>query len=108
MSSDPTRLRETWAHIERIRRALFPHLVAEGGLCRVAEVPWCHLPAPKQFAILTASVRWDGITGPDQANILLSQIDDPEKLTEAQRLRLVSMALPGRQAARRREMEMER
>ncbi len=107
MPSDQRRLRETWAHIERVRRARYPHICEEAGRCSIRDLPFADLPDRKKLAILTAAVRWDGISGLDQATILLSNINDPENLTTAQRDRLLRMAAAPEQEARRRGPEME-
>ena len=92
MASDPKCVKQALQHIQRIKAGDYPVVTGTADDYRIIDRPWKDLAEPSKLAILQDAVDWTGITNQDQSMILLSQID-PGKITDAQRTRLIDMAV---------------
>lgn len=92
VASDPKRVKQALQHIQRIKAGDYPVVIGTADDYRIIDRPWKDLAEPSKLAILQDAVDWTGVTNQDQSMILLSQID-PGKITDAQRTRLIDMAL---------------
>jgi len=79
-------------HIERIKDGSYPMVVEQERSHRIEERPWAEMPEPSKLAILQDAVDWTGVSNRDQGHILLSEVD-PGKISDAQRNRLINMAV---------------
>lgn len=92
MASDEKQLAHAMRHIDRIKEGTYPAVVERDGDYRIVEREWNDMPDRSKLAILQDAVDWAGVSNRDQAHILLSEID-PGKISDAQRNRLIDMAV---------------
>jgi hypothetical protein len=90
--SDEERVHRACQHIRRIKASDYPTIVGRDDQYRIEGRPWAELPESSKLAILQDAVDWSGVTNRDRAHILLAEID-PGRITDAQRLRLIEMAV---------------
>lgn len=90
LTSDPKRLNEVMAQIERLKQGTRPAVVGRDGEYRIEDRPWKDVAEPSKLAVLQ-DLDWSGITNRDKGHILLSVID-PGKITDAQRRNLIDLA----------------
>jgi hypothetical protein len=92
MPSDEKKLASAVRHIERIKEGTYPAVVGRDNNYRIEERSWQDMPDRSKLAILQDAVDWSGVSNRDQGHILLSEID-PGKISDAQRNRLIDMAV---------------
>lgn len=92
MPSDERQLANAVRHIERIKEGTYPAVVGQDSNYRIVERDWKDMPEPSKLAILQDAIDWSGISNRDQGHILLSEVD-PGKISDAQRNRLIDMAV---------------
>lgn len=92
MASDERQVHRACQHIRRIKASDYPTIVGRDDQYRIEGRPWEELPESSKLAILQDAVDWSGITNRDRAHILLAEID-PGRITDAQRRRLIEMAV---------------